>query len=88
MPPYTRRCLSCRRLGHRSEFWRVVRLAGSQEVVLDDGQGRSAYLCPQAPCLQQAQKKNRLGRALKVGIPREVWQELEQRLQPSVTASE
>ncbi len=57
-----------------------MRLSQSQAVVLDTGQGRSAYLCPQASCLQQAQKKNRLGRALKAPIPTEVWLTLNQRL--------
>ncbi|WP_322876998.1 YlxR family protein [Pseudocalidococcus azoricus] len=80
MPPHTRRCLSCRCLGHKSEFWRVVRLAQSQTVVLDQGQGRSAYLCPQASCLHQAQKKNHLGRVLKAPIPPEIYATLHSRL--------
>ncbi|AFY59850.1 YlxR family protein [Synechococcus sp. PCC 6312] len=80
MPPHTRRCLSCRCLGHKSEFWRVVRLAQSQTVVLDQGQGRSAYLCPQASCLHQARKKNHLGRVLKAPIPAEIYTALASRL--------
>jgi predicted RNA-binding protein YlxR (DUF448 family) len=43
--------------------------------------GRSAYICPQASCLQMAHKKNRLGRSLRVkAIPEEVYQTLWQRL--------
>jgi uncharacterized protein len=49
-------------------------------VQLDMGMGRSAYLCPQADCLKLAQKKNRLGRALKAPVPDALFQTLEQRL--------
>ena len=80
MPPHYRRCVSCRRGAHRDEFWRVVRRHPDRQVVLDQGQGRSAYLCPTASCLGQAQKKNRLGRSLKATVPPEVWQTLTQRL--------
>lgn len=82
MPPHTRRCLSCRRLGHKSEFWRVVRLSQSQTVVLDQGQGRSAYLCPQASCLAQARRKNYLSRVLKAPIPPDIYAVLNSRLAP------
>ena len=42
--------------------------------------GRSAYLCPQATCLQSAQKKNRLGRMLRAPVPESVYNALWQRL--------
>jgi predicted RNA-binding protein YlxR (DUF448 family) len=80
MLPNYRRCISCRRVAHKSAFWRVVRVFPSQQVQLDQGMGRSAYLCPQASCLQIAQKKNRLGRSLKAVIPEEVYHILWQRL--------
>jgi uncharacterized protein len=80
MDPNYRRCVSCRRAAHRQEFWRIVRVYPSQAVQLDQGMGRSAYLCPQASCLQTAQKKNRLGRVLKASVPEELCQLLWQRL--------
>lgn len=85
MKPNYRRCLSCRKVALKQEFWRVVRVPSLQEhtppvVVLDRGMGRSAYLCPQAPCLKQAQKKDRLGRALKVAVPDQLYQTLWERL--------
>jgi uncharacterized protein len=75
-----RRCVSCRQVSDRSAFWRVVRLFDSHQVQLDQGMGRSAYLCPQASCLQMAQKKERLGRALKATVSAEIYQTLWQRL--------
>ncbi len=80
MPPGTRRCLSCRTLAPRADFWRVVRLFPARTVVLDQGMGRSAYLCPRRECLQQAQHKNRLGKVLKAPIPPEIYTTLWARL--------
>ncbi len=82
MPPQERRCLACRKTGPKSEFWRIVRLHPTGTVQLDEGMGRSAYLCPQVRCLQIAQKKNRLGRSLKTQVPDVIYNQLWQRLTP------
>ena len=75
-----RRCVSCRKLAPRTEFWRVVKCHPSNQIVIaaDDSwlQGRSAYLCPTATCLQAAQKKNRLGRSLKARVGEDIYQQL------------
>jgi uncharacterized protein len=75
-----RRCVSCRKVAARSEFWRVVKCHPTNTIAIDLGdtwrQGRSAYLCPTASCLQLAQKKNRLGRSLKAAIPESIYQQL------------
>lgn len=77
-----RRCVSCRKLAPRNEFWRIVRSHPSQTIILDRGdtfiQGRSAYLCSTASCIQIAQKKNRLGRSLKAKVDEEIYQQLKQ----------
>ena len=75
-----RLCISCRRLVHRDSLWRIVRTFPDRHVQLDRGMGRSAYLCRQASCLAIAQKKNRLGRALRSPVPPGIYQILEQRL--------
>jgi predicted RNA-binding protein YlxR (DUF448 family) len=80
MEPNYRRCLSCRKVSHKGEFWRVVRVYPSRQVQLDKGMGRSAYLCPQASCLAAAQKKNRLGRILQASVPEQLYETLGQRL--------
>jgi predicted RNA-binding protein YlxR (DUF448 family) len=82
MLPNYRRCISCRKADHKSAFWRVVRVFPTQQVQLDQGMGRSVYLCPQVACLQAAQKKDRLGRVLKVTVPAAIYQTLWQRLTP------
>ncbi len=80
MLPNYRRCLCCRKVDHKSAFWRVVRVFPSQQVQLDQGMGRSVYLCPNENCLQLAQKKDRIGRSLKTAVPAEIYQTLGQRL--------
>jgi uncharacterized protein len=75
-----RRCISCRKIGLKQEFWRIVRVFPSGQVQLDEGMGRSAYICPQTDCLSAAQKKNRLGRSLHASVPETLYQVLWQRL--------
>ncbi|MBD2354136.1 YlxR family protein [Tolypothrix sp. FACHB-123] len=83
MKPNYRRCISCRRVALKEEFWRIVRVFESRTVQLDEGMGRSAYICPQTSCLQAAQKKNRLGRSLHATVPETLYQTLWQRLTKS-----
>jgi uncharacterized protein len=75
-----RRCVSCRKVAPKSEFWRVVRCHPANLVTIDLGntfvQGRSAYLCRTASCLQIAQKKNRLGKSLKAQVREDIYQQL------------
>ena len=75
-----RRCVSCRRIGSKESFWRIVRLAGDKTIQLDRGMGRSAYLCANAQCLQQAKTKNRLSGSLRTKVPPSVYQNLQARL--------
>ncbi|NJK99433.1 MAG: YlxR family protein [Spirulinaceae cyanobacterium RM2_2_10] len=88
-----RRCVVCRHLAPKATFWRIVRVYPSLAVQLDRGMGRSAYLCPQASCLQAAQRRDRLGRSLKTAVPPALYQQLWERLalsppEPPVTRSQ
>ena len=49
-------------------------------VLLDQGMGRSAYLCPQESCFEEAQRRKRLQKALRCQVPDSVLEELRQRL--------
>ena len=89
MKPNYRRCISCGRVALKSEFWRIVRDRAAGELQLDRGMGRSAYICPNPSCLQAAQKKNRLGRSLKVKTVSQVlYQTLWQRLPTEQNSSD
>ena len=71
-----RLCISCRQTAHRDTLWRIVRTFPNRTVSLNDGMGRSAYLCRNQQCLENAQKKNRLGKALRSPIPPKIYKEL------------
>jgi uncharacterized protein len=81
-----RRCVSCRKVAPKSELWRVVRLAEGGTIVLDQGMGRSAYLCPCEDCLKAAQKKDRISRSLKAPVDPNIYNQLNQRLENKVVA--
>lgn len=81
MKPNYRRCISCRKLAPKSEFWRVVRVYPKGEIQLDLGMGRSAYICPTADCVQRATHKHRLAKILKAQVPESIYQRLHQRLE-------
>ena len=75
-----RRCVSCRRLAPKKSFWRIVRLASNHKIELDQGMGRSAYLCPNLKCLSHARAKNRLQAALRTKVSDDIYQNLQERL--------
>ncbi|MEX1315935.1 MAG: YlxR family protein [Synechococcaceae cyanobacterium] len=77
--PVLRRCVACRQLRDRSQLLRVIRLAGGG-VALDRGMGRSAYLCPDPDCLEEARRRRRLQRALRCPVDASLLDRLEQRL--------
>jgi uncharacterized protein len=81
-----RRCVSCRIVAPKSTFWRIVRCHPDSIVRLDQGMGRSVYLCSTLTCLRSAQKKDRLSRSLKTKVDAAVYQRLEARLAPSPEA--
>lgn len=49
-------------------------------IQLDQGMGRSAYLCPQKSCLEEAQRRKRLDRSLRTQVPVAIYTTLASRL--------
>ena len=80
-------CIVCRRPGPKESFWRIVRQHHSNTVQLDQGMGRSAYLCPTEACLKAAQKKRRIGRALRCKVSDDIYETLAARLQAESAVS-
>ena len=77
--PILRRCVACRQLLDRRLFWRVIR-DHTDGVLLDAGMGRSAYLCKQEECLEEARRKKRLQKALRCQVPDAILATLQERL--------
>lgn len=82
-----RRCVSCRKIAPKETFWRVVKDHASRQVQLDQGMGRSAYLCPSPDCLAIARRKNKLSRGLRTPVPEQVYDKLQRRLSESESPS-
>jgi predicted RNA-binding protein YlxR (DUF448 family) len=77
--PVLRRCVACRKLRDRTNLWRLVRLA-TGGLALDAGMGRSAYLCPDPACLEEARRHRRLQRGLRCAVEESIFTTLEGRL--------
>jgi len=71
-------CSSCMTRSPKKELLRVVRgLDGSVSTdPTHKASGRGAYVCPDAACIKNAEKKNRFARTLKTQIPHEIYEEL------------
>ena len=84
--PVLRRCVACRQLLDRRQLWRVIR-DHQDGVLLDQGMGRSAYLCPKEECLEEARRRKRLQKALRCQVPDAVLTTLNERLSASTGVS-
>ncbi|ABX09546.1 YlxR family protein [Prochlorococcus marinus] len=81
-----RRCVACRKLIDRQQLWRVTR-DHQGGVVLDEGMGRSAYLCPNEACLEEALRRKRLQKALRCQVQMSILEVLQNRLNSCNDAS-
>ncbi len=77
--PILRRCVACRKLLNRKQLLKVTR-DFQDGVVLDGGMGRSAYLCPNEVCLEEACQRKRLQKALRCQVPQTIVEMLQKRL--------
>ena len=77
-----RQCVGCGEMKSKKELIRVIKTPEG-EIVLDDTgrkNGRGAYICASMGCLKTAVKRKGLERSLKVSIPTEVYDSLEQEM--------
>lgn len=65
-----RMCVACRSMRPKKELIRVVRTPEGAVIADKTGRanGRGAYLCPDAACLDKAVKSRALDRALEVKV--------------------
>ena len=64
-----RKCAGCGEIKSRENMIKITKEHSTKEVILNPDSltfGRSAYLCYNQSCIEQALKKNRLHRVLKV----------------------
>lgn len=74
-----RQCVGCGKMKDKKEMMRVLKSAEGPIVLDMSGKknGRGAYLCRTAECLQKARKNKGLERSFKMNIPQQVYEELE-----------
>ena len=65
-----RKCIGCGLLNDRENMIRITRTASGEVVVNGNSKifGRSAYICYNKTCIEEAFKKNRLQKVLKAQI--------------------
>ena len=72
-----RKCVGCNCMKSKDELFRIVRVDG---VVFVDfamkANGRGAYVCKSASCIENAAKKKSFNRALKCPVSEEVINDL------------
>ena len=77
-----RQCVGCGEMKSKKEMIRVIKTP-EEEIILDATgrkNGRGAYLCASMECVKKAIKRKGLERSLKVSIPKEVYDSLEQEM--------
>lgn len=78
-----RRCTGCGEMKSKKEMIRVIRTAEGKILLDATGKknGRGAYLCFSAECLEKAVKSRGLERSLKTPVPQEVYENLKKELE-------
>ena len=77
-----RKCVGCGEQKPKKDLIRIVKNKDCELFVDFTGKanGRGAYICPDIKCLQTAQKRKALNRALETEISDEIFERLEQEL--------
>ena len=77
-----RRCVGCREMKDKKDLVRVLRTTEGTVEIDRTGKknGRGAYLCANASCLEAAIRSKGLERALKTAVTREILEELKKEI--------
>ena len=73
-----RMCVACRQMKPKSELMRVVKTPQGEVIACAGGKvnGRGAYICSNAECIEKAKKAGALNRALETPIDDCVYERL------------
>lgn len=73
-----RQCIGCSEMKPKRELLRILRTE-EEGIILDATgrkNGRGAYICPNAECLQKARRSKGIERSFKTAVPEEVYDSL------------
>jgi len=68
-----RLCITCRTFKNKNDLIKITKT--KEGLIINPNSktfGRSAYLCYNAKCVEEAFKKNKLGKALHTAVPSEL----------------
>jgi len=73
-----RTCIVCRKKADKKDFVRVVKIQDGNFVLDKTGKvnGRGAYVCNQADCIEKCKKTHALSRAFKQEISESIYDKL------------
>lgn len=77
-----RQCIGCNEMKSKKELIRVIKTPEDEITIDTTGKknGRGAYICKSADCLQKAIKNKGLNRSFKMQIPEEIYDRLMEEL--------
>ena len=77
-----RKCTGCQEMKPKKELIRIVKSDDGVFRLDRSGkmQGRGAYICPNAGCLEKAHKSKGLERSFKEKVPQSVYEELKKEM--------
>ncbi len=78
-----RTCIGCSEAKPKKELIRIVKTAEGEVLIDPTGKknGRGAYICPNAGCLEKAIKTKRLSRAFEMPIENELYELLKKQIE-------
>ena len=77
-----RSCIVCRTKKDKNELIRIVRNQTNEIIIDESGKkpGKGAYICDSIECLEKGIKSKALKRALEVDVPKEIYENLRERI--------
>ena len=74
-----RQCVGCREMKSKRDMIRILKTPEGEFMLDPTGRknGRGAYICRDAQCLEKAKKSKALDRSFRMSIPAEVYESLE-----------
>ena len=75
-----RRCISCRVVQDRTNLFRITK-DNNFGILLNDGCGRSAYICKTEICSKNVKLKKILQKALKIKINSKIYEIIQREIQ-------
>ena len=74
-----RQCVGCREMKSKRDMIRILKTPEGEFMSDPTGRknGRGAYICRDAQCLEKAKKSKALDRSFRMSIPAEVYESLE-----------